>query len=310
MTTNLIDPKNVYYIKLGRSGEWERDCLEVSQTVRIGFREVPDDLCREGKWDEVHKIMQPKRHNNVGAATHAVNQIRFFYESDEQALWITFWGDRLYWCFSKPEITTLPDNSKSRPAVDKWSSCDIFGNPLQKTRLSGALLRVEGFRGAICKVKEMKYLVDKINGVKPPEIIDAILTQKEFERKIEILIRKLTWKDFEMLVDLLFRQAGWQRMGTLGKTQKTIDLDLYSPITDERIVVQVKSSANASDLQKFREQICNFRDFKRAYFLVHTPAKDLIQGTLKEGIEVWLPGEIARRVVMFGLAEWVISKVS
>jgi len=309
MSTKLINPKNVYYIKLGRSGEWEKDCLEVSQTIKIGYREVPDKLCRQGKWGEVQKIMQGIR-DDVGTATRDKNQVRVFYESDEQALWITFWGDRLYWCFSKPDITILPDKSKSRPVIGKWSSSDILGKTLQKTQLSGALLRVQGFRGTICKVKELKYLIEKINGVVHPEIENALLAKAEFEGKIESLIRELTWKDFELLADLLFRQAGWQRMGTLGKTQKTIDLDLYSPITDERILVQVKSSANLSKLQNFREGISDFQDYDRAYFLVHTPSNDLIQSKIQDGIEVWLPNDIARRVVMFGLAEWVISKVS
>lgn len=309
MSTNLINPENVYYIKLGKSGEWEKDCLEVSQTVRIGYRKVPDDLCREGKWGEVQKIMQDIR-EDIGAATRDTNQVRAFYESDEQALWITFWGDRLYWCFSKPDITTLPDMSKSRSVIGKWSSCDISGKPLQKTHLSGALLRVEGFRGTICKVKELNYLVEKINGVKHPEIENALLAKAAFEGKIESLISKLTWKDFEILVDLLFRQAGWQRMGVLGKTQRTIDLDLFSPITDERIYVQVKSSANLSTLQNFREGISDFQDYNRAYFLVHTPLNDLIESKIQDDIIVWLPNDIARRVVMFGLAEWVIRKVS
>lgn len=305
----MINPKKVYYIKLGRSGEWEKDCLEVSQIIKLGYHRVPDELCRKGKWGEVHKIMQDIR-EDVGTATRDTNQVRDFYESDEQTLWITFLGDRLYWCFSKPEITTLPDNSKSRPVIGKWSSCDILGQPLQKTQLSGALLRVEGFRGTICMVKEFEYLVDKINCVERPEIENARLAKVEFEGKIERLIHELTWKDFELLADLLFRQAGWQRMGTLGKTQKTIDLDLYSPMTDERILVQVKSSANLSKLQNFRKGIGDFQDFDRAYFLVHTPVNDLIESKVQDDIEVWLPTDIARRVVMFGLAEWVIRKVS
>lgn len=309
MSNKLINPKNVYYIKLGRSGEWEKDCLEVSQTIKIGYREVPDKLCRQGKWDEVQKIMQSIR-DDVGTATRHKNQVCAFYESDEQVLWVTFFGDRLYWCFSKPDITILPDKSKSRPVIGQWSSNDISGKPLQKTQLSGALLRVQGFRGTICKVKELKYLVEKINGTVHPEIENALLAKAEFEGKIESLIRKLTWGDFELLVDLLFRQAGWQRMATLGKTQKTIDLDLYSPITDERILVQVKSSANLSKLQSFSEGVSDFQDYDRAYFLVHTPSNDLIQSKIQDDVEVWLPSDIARRVVMFGLAEWVISKVS
>lgn len=304
-----INPKNAYYIKLGRNGEWEKDCLEVSQTIKIGYREIPDKFCRQGSWDDVQKIMQDIR-DDIGAATRDKNQIRIFYEASEQDLWITFFGDRLYWCFSKPDITVLPDMSKSRPAIGKWSSIDVLGKPLQKTQLSGALLRVQGFRGTICKVKELKYLVEKINGVVHPEVENALLAKSEFEEKIEKLIRKLTWKDFELLVDLLFRQAGWQRMATLGKTEKTIDLDLYSPITDEKILVQVKSSANLKRLHDFKAGINDFQDYNRAYFLVHTPSNDLIQNKIQDGVEVWLPNDIARRVVMFGLAEWIISKVS
>lgn len=309
MPAKMINPKTVYFVKLGKNGEWERDCLEVSQTIRLGYHETPHEFCLKGKWDKVQKIWQEKR-DDAGTATRDKNQIRAFYESDEQVLWITFFGDRLYWCFSKPEITLLPDKSKSRPVIGQWSSTDISGKPLQKTQLSGALLRVQGFRGTICKVKESKYLVQKINGVVQPEIENALLAKAEFEAKIESLIRKLTWKDFELLVDLLFRQAGWQRMATLGKTQKTIDLDLYSPITDERILVQVKSSANLSTLQSFSEGVSDFQDYDRAYFLVHTPSNDLIQSKIHDDVEVWLLKDIARRVVMFGLAEWVISKVS
>lgn len=309
MSMKSINPKNAYYIKLGRSGEWEKDCLEIAQAIKIGYREIPDDLCRHGKWNEVQKILQGIR-DDVGAATRDKNQIRAFYESDEKVLWVTFFGDRLYWCFSKSEIMLLSDKSKSRPVIGQWSSSDLKGKPLQKTQLSGALLRMQGFRGTICKVKELKYLVEKINGIVNPEIENALQAKADFERKIETLIRKLTWKDFELLVDLLFRQAGWQRMATLGKTEKTIDLDLFSPITDERFLVQVKATANLSMLQSFREGISDFQDYDRAYFLVHTPSNDLIQSKVQGDVEVWLPSDIARRIVMFGLAEWIISKVS
>jgi hypothetical protein len=309
MSTKSINPKNVYFIKLGKNGEWEKECLEISNTIRLGYHETPHEYCLQGKWDKIQKIWQDKR-DDTGAATRDKNQIRLFYESDENILWITFYGDRLYWCFSKPKITQLPDKSRSRPAVGQWSSTDIFGKPLQKTQLSGALLRVQGYRGTICKVKESKYLIERINGVVHPEIENALLAQTEYETNIKILISKLTWKDFELLADLIFRQAGWQRMATLGKTEKTIDLDLYSPITDERIIVQVKSSANLSKLQKFSEGVSDYQDYDRAYFLVHTPSNDLIKNRIQGDVEAWLPSDIARRVVMFGLAEWVISKVS
>jgi len=309
MSTKMINPKNAKYIKLGRNGIWEKDCIEVTQTLKLGYREISHELCLRGRWDEVQQELLEKR-DDAGTATVDKNQIRAFYESDEEVLWVTFFGDRLYWCFSNSKIILLPDKDKSRSVIGQWSSSDLAGKPLQKSQLSGALLRMQGFRRSICQVKELKYLVEKINGVVHPEVESALQVKADFERKIETLIQKLTWKDFELLVDLLFRQAGWQRMATLGKTEKTIDLDLYSPITDERFLVQVKSSANLSKLQSFREGVSDFQDYDRAYFLVHTPSNDLIQSKIQDGIEVWLPSDIARRVVMFGLAEWVISKVS
>lgn len=308
MSTNPINPQNAYYIKLGIHGEWEKDCLKDSQTIRLGYLQTPHELCLQGKWDEVQKIWQGIR-NDVGSATRDKNQIQVFYESDEKVLWVTFFGDRFYWCFSKPEITLLSDKSKSRPVIGQSSSNDLKGKTLQKSQLSGALLRMEGFRGTICKVKELNYLVQKINGVVLPEIEDALEAKTNFEEKIEILIRKLTWQDFELLVDLLFHQAGWQRVAPVGKTEKTIDLDLYSPINKERFLVQVKSSANLCDLQSFIAGIIGFQ-YNQAYFLVHTPLDDFNQSQLPVDVEIWGPKQIAQRVVLFGLSEWVISKVS
>lgn len=303
MSQKLINPKLAYYIKLGRGGEWERECIEEKQTLRLGYREIPDDLCRKGKWDEVQDIRE-----DSGAATRDRNQVRAFYEADESVLWVTFFGDRLYWCFSKPEITLLPDKTKIRPVIGSWFSTDIQGNPLQKNQLSGSLLRMQGFRGTICKVKEFKYLVRKINGVVEPEVESALRAKAEFESKVETLIRKLNWKDFELLIDLIFRQAGWQRMGVVGKTEKAIDLDLQYPITGERFLVQVKSSASLQQLQNFRERMAEYQDYDRAYFVVHTPSSDLAK-TQVDDIEIWLPRDIAHQVVLYGLADWLIAKV-
>jgi hypothetical protein len=47
-------------------------------------------------------------------------------------------------------------------------------------------------------------------------------------------------RDFETLVDLVFSTSGWRRQGVVGKTQKTLDLDLILPSTGERAFVQVK----------------------------------------------------------------------
>jgi hypothetical protein len=241
MSEKPISPKLAYYIKLGRHGEWEKECITETQTLRLGYNSIPDDLCRQGKWDEIHENFKKER-EDLGAATRDRNQVRSFYEADENVLWVTFYGERLYWCFSAPEITLLPDKTKVRHVIGRWSCTDIHGEPLQESQLSGYLLRMRGFRGTICKVKEIEYLVRKINGDVQPEVEEVLKAKAELESRIETLIRKLSWKDFELLIDLLFRQAGWQRLSELGKTKKDIDIDLEYPLTGDSFYVQVKSS--------------------------------------------------------------------
>lgn len=46
----------------------------------------------------------------------------------------------------------------------------------------------------------------------------------------------------------IFTRARWQRVRSLGKTRKTIDLELLSPLNGNRDFVQVKSQ---SDLETF-----------------------------------------------------------
>ncbi len=302
-----ITSGNAYFIKLGQNGKWEKDCIENAQTLRLSYDEVPHELCIEKRWDEVQKLLETIG-NDVGAATRHKNQIKLFYEADENSLWITFFGDRLYWCFSEPVIKKLPDDSKTRPATGGWQSADINDKPLQKAQLSGALLRVQGFRGTICRIKEQSYLIRKINGIVQPEVEAALKAQTEYENRIEALIRKLNWKDFELLIDLIFRQAGWQRLSVLGKAEKTIDLDLLYPITNERFLVQIKSSAGQLELQDFCTRMSEYQDFTRAYFIVHSPSTKLDVSQF-ENVEVWFLKEVAHRVVLYGLADWVITKV-
>lgn len=310
-TSAPIKPTQALYIKLGQGGSWENECINETSTLRLGYQEASHNLCDRGNWNLVQAELKAIR-KDVGAATRDTNQIRFFYESDETVLWTTFFSDRLYWCFSKQEITLLADKSKTRPAIGQWRSTDINGKPLQKNQLSGKLLSMEGFRGTICSVKEFDYLVQKINGQINKETAEAVEALSTLELKIEALIRGLHWKDFEILVDLIFRQAGWQRVGVLGETEKTIDLDLLSPITSERYAVQIKSKASRAELERYQRKFTDMQGYNRLYFVVHTPSNDLIEAEAKlsEEIKLLLPDKIAHLAVMYGLADWVNARAS
>ena len=82
------------YIKLGRGGQWEEECLS-DGTLRFGYREMPHELAASGRWDDVHQERTSSR-GSQGAATSDTTQIRFFYEAPDDTLWVTFSGHHLW----------------------------------------------------------------------------------------------------------------------------------------------------------------------------------------------------------------------
>lgn len=310
-----IKPPKALYIKLGKAGIWERDCLTREQNLRLGYEDVPHDLCLKGAWQEAtENFKRGSPEMSAGTVMNHMNQVRRFYETGEDVLWVTFFGDLLWWCFSRREITQLSDGTKTRPAIDRWRSADILDRPLSTHRLSGKLLSMQGFRGTICAVDVFEYLVNKINGVEPKEVRAASQVLSELERRLEELIRRLHWRDFEILMDLVFREAGWQRIGQAGGAQKTLDLDLISPITGERFGVQIKSEAGLADFRAYQERFRDLQGFARCYFVVHSPRSDLdlvvAEASVGDASVLWLPPTIAGLAVKYGLVSWIIDKAN
>ena len=97
------------------------------------------------------------------------------------------------------------------------------------------------------------------------------------------LVQSLWWKDFELLTDLIFSQAGWQRTSELGKTQKSIDLDMLSPVTGRRTYVQVKSSANIGTLHHSIEEFETMEAFDEFFFVAHTTDRGIQNFTTEDG---------------------------
>ena len=91
--TSAVTASRSHYIKLGRSGDWEAESLR-DGVLRFGYREAPHDLCVQGDWQAVWEAMKLVR-GDAGAATRDVNQIRAYYEADEQSIFITFIGGLL-----------------------------------------------------------------------------------------------------------------------------------------------------------------------------------------------------------------------
>jgi len=279
--------------------------------LRLGFGEVPHALASQGRWGEVKELLVGKNKPR-GRPADITRQVKAFYESSEEVLWITFFKRRLWWCFSKRHVTPLPDGPggawRSRPVIGKWRCDDAHGRPLDVDRLSGKLVSVQGFQGTLCAVSELDYLLRKISGETLPEIAVATSARTRLASEIEPLVRHLNWRDFELLVDLIFRQAGWKRVSEVGGPQKTTDLSLQAPITNERYSVQVKSRAGLSELKEF-EQGLDAEAIGRAYFVVHSPTRDLEQfEPSAEGVKVLRTREIAEWSVKYGLVDWIIDK--
>lgn len=304
-----IKAKEAYFIKLGKKGAWEEDCILRNQTIKLGFHNPLHHECLAGKWDEVFKywVEQGKTKRK---ATEIKNQIQAFYESDEETLWITFFRRRMYWCFAEKKVVQLAEGARIRSVNRKWRYHDIEGYPLTLDNLSGKLTKVQHFQGTICSVREFEYLLRRLNHQKLPEVQKAEDTLAILLRDIEPLIKNLTWKDFELLVDLIFTQAGWQRVSTRGKMEKSIDLDLMSPVTGNRAFVQIKSKSSRGVFESYIKQYRSMDEFDEMYFVVHTADKSLSEWQDEPDIKLWDVTKLSNLVVNSGLISWLIKKAT
>lgn len=301
-----VTADRAYYIKLGRGGEWEAECLR-DGTLRFGYHETPHDLCVVGAWDQVRDFWTEKR-GDAGTAARDMNQIRAFYEAGEDELFITFAHGLLHWCRSAGPVEVLADGGRRRTTVDGWSSQSVKGSPLSSDRISGHLLKVQMFRGTICQVKPFDYLMRKLNDELSPEVAVAEDAARALMEAIVGLMRLLTWQDFELLVDLVFSASGWRRVGVIGRTQKTVDLELILPTTSERAFVQIKSQAGNASLKDYAARFDQADLYDRMFFVWHTGA--IAAGDDFDGITLVGPERLSRMVLDAGLSSWLREKVS
>jgi hypothetical protein len=303
---SAVTASRSYYIKLGRGGDWEAESLR-DGVLRFGYREAPHDHCMRGDWQAVWEAMKLVR-GDAGAATRDVNQIRAYYEANDQSIFITFVGGLLYWARPTGPVELLEDRSHRRATVDGWHNTSIGGSLLSADRLSGRLLKVQMFRGTICDVQAADYLLRKLSDQLSPEVAAAEEAERALVTAIVGLMRLLTWQDFELLVDLVFSTSGWRRVSQIGRTQKTVDLELILPSTAERAFVQVKSHATPAALNDYVSRLAQVEAYDRMFFVWHTG--ELPEGGQPTGVILLGPQKLARMVLDAGLSSWLREKVS
>jgi hypothetical protein len=306
-----ITADKVMYIKLGDGGRFEKECIE-NGLVQLDYKEIPHELCMKDEWDSVHRYCT-ENGSDQGSATRHVNQIKQFYQADAKTMWVTFFANKLWWCFSEPEITLLSDGTKTRPVIGKWQDADITGKTLLAANISGRILKTQGYRGTICEFQpfESAYIKRKINGEEIPQVSEAIQARDQMKESIGKLIQLLTWKDFEILVDLIFRQAGWQRVSATGETIKILDLDLIMPLTKQRAMVQIKSRSDVAEFNKYKAAFeDNRQEYSEFFYFVHSPDGALRSITTDDKVRICYIDEIAEYVVTSGLIDWVIDRTA
>lgn len=299
----------IRFIKLGTKGCWEDDCINKFNTIRLGFQSPYHNDCLKGNWAAVEQHWLKARNGNKSTATTTVNQIKAFYELTENDIWITFYKRKMYWCHANKTITELPhDQSRIRKVIDSWKSTDKNGKQLLIENIDGRITKVQGFRGTICKVTLPAYLLNKINGTPLKEALATETTLNTLKGNIETLIKGLWWKDFELLVDLIFSKSGWQRISVLGATEKEIDLDVFSPVTQKRAFIQVKSSTTAKQIQEYYDSFLQYSQYDEMYFIFHS-----FQGSLTSpasSLHLINISKLADLVIQTGLIDWLIKKRS
>jgi hypothetical protein len=136
----------------------------------------------------------------------------------------------------------------------------------------------------------------------------ALAAVQELRSCALALIRMLAPQDFELLVDLVFTTSGWRRVGVVGRTQDTLDIDLLLPSTGERAFVQVKSKTTSIELAEYIAKFGDRADlYSRMFYVYHsgTPSAPDDRRVTLIG-----PEHLADLVVDAGLTGWLIEKVS
>lgn len=260
-------------------------------------------MCESGRWEELNASFLTEG-KDKGTASRFTKELRLLFEDDGSTLWITFVGERLYWGLIDGTPAKLDGEGKgtSRKVKGGWRWTDANGEQLTKDRLSGGLTKLAAYRGTSCDVDKSDYVVRRINGLKVPEVERALKVSQEMKTVTLALMRLLGPRDFELLVDLVFTSSGWRRVGVVGKTQKTLDLDLLLPSTGERAFVQVKSHTTSAELAGYVKNL----DDRRMFYVFHSGEAV----TDDERVVVIGPEQLAELVMDAGLVSWLVRKVS
>ncbi|PPR18028.1 MAG: hypothetical protein CFH43_00586 [Proteobacteria bacterium] len=300
------DIRKVKYIKLGKAGGFEEACLN-DGFMRIGYSAVPHEVALKGDVSEISDIYI-KEGRSKATVTSFTNNIVDFYHDDEHTLWITFANGFLYWCTANPQVSLSKGDGKVRECIGGWSNCSLTGKPLRVSELSGTLTKTAGYRGTICSIEGdvANYVMRKIKGEELPLISKLNDARGVLQSRTADAIKLLQPNDFELLVDLIFAQNQWQRVGYVGSTQKTVDMEIVQPFMDYRAFVQVKSNTSQSELDEYVESFKK-RDDNFMFYVYHSAQAELVCN--EKGVRLIGCDKLAELVIESNLLDWIMAKI-
>jgi len=300
---------DAFYIKLGRGGKYEPDSIKTGK-LRLGWSQQTIEDINSCKWKLIERQLRKElKDKPPGVATRDLNGLKIIAGSKPEDIWITFHEAKLWWTHLIGAPVEQDSMSKFR-TTQPWSDKVVNGRLLILNDLPGKIAQLQGFRGTVCRVQYTDLLKRTLNGTLSPLATDIKKQRSDLAQSLTKAIKELHWKDFETLVDLVFRNAGLIRVSVLGQHAKAYDLELREPLTGERYVVQVKSQAKLSDLLSTANNF-SADDYRRVYFVVHTPAPDL-KGVpdIPDHVEIISPQRLAELALDAGLVKWLEDKVS
>jgi len=303
-----IVPASVRYIKLGRGGMWEAECIR-DGILRFGYGSgdpISMELCKGKRWDEIAASWRQEGGRDAATATRFTNETCIYFESSARDLWVTFVGERLYWGFpedGEPE-KHQEDDSSFRRIVGGWHCNDRLGTPLLKSNLPGAITKLAAYRGTSCNVEAEKQLVRRINSEVEPDVGRARGHLSALTDSLIPLLKRLGPRDLEIVVELVFSASGWRRTDSTGGARKLVDLDLELPTTEERAFVQVKARTSQKELDHYIRAL-EQESFNRMFYAYHTGSVT----TDNERVTLVGPQRLARMIVDAGLTDWIIRKI-
>ncbi len=315
MQEDLLNPviRNAHYIKLGSKGKWAEECLK-DNIVRIGWSFVSIEDIQSENWEVIKTVVEDdyRKRDKKNGSTQDYKALEKFCKATRDDIFITFYKGKMFWCRLDDSPIDNDSTSKYRKTLNGWSCNPLNSNKeLLSNEISGRISKTQAFQGTVCSYtdKEKIIILRLLNG-EPDENVNKITSLKnEILEKIECLFKELYWKDCEILADLIFQQGGWRKISMSGGSMEFIDMEYVEPINDIHYAVQVKSGANAKDVEEYNKKL-EGTNFEKMFLVIFHPDDSIneeLQSKL-DNVEILYGKRLASYIFDLGLLNWLLKK--